>query len=241
MESMASRMPDFTGSLVDAGRYELVQLLGAGACGVVYRAFDLQAPPARGGAPVERAIKIIKKAGPLMSDTLRQRREIALHRQVSDHPNVLTTHDAFEDGRFYYLVMDYCPGGDLFKMICEAHAFDRNDDLVRQIFVQILDAVKACHKRHVFHRDLKPENILCSADGSEVYIADFGLATNRQLSYTFGCGSSHYMSPGESAYGLRLITTAHLECLSQNVLARNSASGPTQPSTTTYGHLASSS
>jgi len=105
---------------------------------------------------------------------------------------VLTVHDAFEDGHYYYLMMDYCPGGDLFKLICEAKAFYQNDALVRKVFLQILDAVHACHARKVYHRDLKPENILCSENGSEIYIADFGLATNRRLSYTFGCGSSHF-------------------------------------------------
>lgn len=226
-KSMAAYLPDFTGSLVDAGRYELVQLLGAGACGVVYRAFDLQARPRRGGAPVECAVKIIKKAGPLKSDTARQRREIHMHRLVSDHPNVLTVHDAFEDERFYYLVMDFCSGGDLFSMIADDHAFDRNDDLVRRVFVQILDAVEACHKRHVFHRDLKPENILCSKDGSAVYLADFGLATDRRFSCTFGCGSQHSLDleciGGEFSY--RGYSTPHNDIWSLGIILANMLSG----------------
>ncbi|KAI0937596.1 hypothetical protein AcV7_003589 [Taiwanofungus camphoratus] len=196
MVSVAYTMPNLAGQVIDDGRYELVELLGAGAYGVVYRAIDHQAPSSSSNTtPVQRAVKIIRKAGPLKSDTTRQRREISLHRHVSKHRNVVTLHDAFEDSTFYYLVMDYCPGGDLFGYICESGMFYRNDELVRKVFLQILDAVHSCHETKVYHRDLKPENILCNADCSEVYISDFGLATDRQLSYTFGCGSSYYMSP----------------------------------------------
>ncbi|KAH9940699.1 kinase-like protein [Amylocystis lapponica] len=195
MTSIASSMPDFTGSIIDDGRYELVQLLGAGAYGVVYRAHDLHVQSSSSSPPLDRAIKILHKAGPMKTDTTPQRREISLHRLVSEHPNVVTLHDAFEDNIYYYLVMDFCPGGDLFTQICETGKFVRSDEMIRKIFLQLIDAVHACHLKNVFHRDLKPENILCSADGSTIYLSDFGLATNRKVSYTFGCGSSYYMSP----------------------------------------------
>ena len=116
---------------------------------------------------------------------------------MSDHPNVVRMHEAFEDKDYVYMVLDYCPGGDLFGKICEEKIYYRNDDLVKKVFLQLLEAVHACHRKRIFHRDLKPENILVNEDGSEVYISDFGLATTNQVSETFGCGSSYYMSPGK--------------------------------------------
>ncbi|CCM00805.1 uncharacterized protein FIBRA_02847 [Fibroporia radiculosa] len=192
MASMASRIPDLRGMAIDDGRYKLTQLLGAGASGAVYRATDFLAETADAA---QRAIKVLPKTNASKDVIIRQHREAFLHQRVSDHPNVLSLHDAFEDEDFIFLVMDYCPGGDLFHFICEENAYFLNDELVRSVFVQILDAVHACHAQGVYHRDLKPENILCSADGSEIYIADFGLATDAEESYTFGCGSLQYMSP----------------------------------------------
>ena len=147
-------------------------------------------------APAESDVKVIKKAGPLRSQTWHQRQEITLHQLVSSIPNVLTLHATAEDEAYFYLVMDYHES-DLFQVLaCDEHPYIGKDELVRSVFVQILDAVHACHRRKVFHRDLKPENILCNADGSEVCIADFGLGTQQLFSYAFGCGTSAYMSPG---------------------------------------------
>lgn len=98
---------------------------------------------------------------------------------------------------FAYIVMDYCPGGDLFSRISDDQMFFRNDELSKAVFLKIIDAMAHCHEKRVFHRDLKPENILCSEDCSQVYVADFGLCTAGQISTTFGCGSAPYMSPGE--------------------------------------------
>jgi len=152
-------------------------------------------------------VKIIQKAGPLNSQTRRQREEIHLHQLVSDVPHVLTLHDTFEDTQFFYLVVEHL-AGDLFQILSRDELpYAGNDELVRSVFVQILDAIYACHERKVFHRDLKPENILCNADGSEVYIADFGLATRQALSYTFGCGTPAPLSQSASQRGASVTPT----------------------------------
>ena len=111
-------------------------------------------------------------------------------------------HHAFEDTMFVYIVLDYCPGGDLFARIADDSMFFRKDEMTKSVFLKILDGVAHCHQKRVFHRDLKPENILCSEDGSQVYVSDFGLCTAGLVSQTFGCGSSPYMSPGEYYGGL---------------------------------------
>jgi serine/threonine protein kinase len=60
------------------------------------------------------------------------------------------------------------------------------DELIRNVFLQIVDALSYCHSMGIFHRDLKPENILVTRDGEKVCIADFGLATSERVSTDFG-------------------------------------------------------
>ena len=241
MSRTAAQIPDFTGRVIDNGRYKLVSVLGAGAYGVVYRALDLSSA----GSPVERAVKILDKRNLSDAAARRVRREIVLHHVVSEHPNVVTMHLAFEDAMFVYLVLDYCPGGDLFARIADDKCFFRNDELSKAVFLKILDGVAHCHQQRVFHRDLKPENILCSEDGSQVYVSDFGLCTAGLVSQTFGCGSSPYMSPGMSL--CRPLQTPSLADQSasrsapQSVSARRWASCPTPTERTTSGLWASSS
>lgn len=92
--------------------------------------------------------------------------------------------------------MDYCAGFDLFVQIRENRRYHRNTALVKQAYLQILDAVEYCHAKKIFHRDLKPENILLDASAENLFLADFGLATQSGISNDFNLGSSHYMSPG---------------------------------------------
>ncbi len=195
--SAASTMPNYTGCIVD-GRYELVRILGSGTYGVVYHAVDTRPSPGPTGNNASRAVKMIRKAGRKPSELAAARREIALHRLVSDHPSIITVHDAYEDDDYFYIVMDLCRGGDLFEPICKRVYVD-NDALLRKAFVSLIDAVEACHSSRVYHRDLKPENILVSEDRSEIYLADFGMATNRSMVEDFYCGTAAYMSPGMSS------------------------------------------
>jgi serine/threonine protein kinase len=188
MVFLNNEFPDLTGKVV-AGRYFLEELVGTGGFGVVHRAID--------GDCREYAVKCLRRvANPNSRDAIRQIREMALHRMVSSHPNIVTIHEVVEDDQFVYVVMDFCPGGDLFEAIIEQDVFYCRDDLIKSVFVQIVDAVHSCHERGIAHRDLKPENILCNEDYSRVYLADFGLSSRDFYSEEFCCGSSFYMSPG---------------------------------------------
>ncbi|KAI8995352.1 kinase-like domain-containing protein [Trametes punicea] len=192
MAPAASTMPDFTGCIVDE-RYQLLRLLGSGTYGVVYQAVDTH--PSADPESLYRAIKIISKVGRKKSELGAVRREIALQSIVAGHPNVVSLHDAFEDDEYFYIILDFYRGGDLFEHICEKGTYVFNDELLRKAFVSLVDALQACHDAKIYHRDLKPENILTNEDGSEVYLADFGLATNRTIVKEFGCGTTIYMSP----------------------------------------------
>lgn len=195
---MPVKLPTFSGKLIDAGRLELLQPVGAGTYGTVYLAIDHEASTSS-SIPVRRAIKVVRKAGPSKRETQRQRREITIQTLVSDVPGVLKLLEVVEDDAYFYLVSDYhdC---DLFNLIVEGVTFEGNDERIRSAFVQILDAVHGCHRKKVYHCDLKPENILCTADGKEVFIADFGMATPIARSYVRG-------------YGTHSTDRMHLQCV----------------------------
>jgi serine/threonine protein kinase len=185
------------GARIDGGRLEFVNVLGLGAYGVVYLARDRRHASSRlspddpyaGHGPLF-AVKCLNTAGLDARQRLFQHREINLHARTSVHPNVVSLVHVVAEPDCLYVILDFCPDGDLFGMITERHRYLADDALVSHVFLQLLDAVKFCHDAGVYHRDLKPENILCCKDGTEVLLADFGLATEEQVSSDFGCGVS---------------------------------------------------
>ena len=118
------------------------------------------------------------------------------HQRASAHHNVLSLLKVLDDYDCTYVIMEYCPDGDLFVNITERARYSGNDFLAKSVFLQLLDAVEYCHSQHIFHRDLKPENVLVTESGTTVKLADFGLATQDRITSDFGCGSTFYMSPG---------------------------------------------
>ncbi|KAF2814467.1 Pkinase-domain-containing protein [Mytilinidion resinicola] len=171
-----------------AGRLQLTGILGVGAYGVVYTAVDIH-------TSIPYAVKALNKLGLEPRQRKFQQREIQLHHQASAHPNVVSLVKIMDSPDCTYVVIEYCPEGDLFSNITERGKYTGNDALAKRAFLQILDAVEYCHSIGIYHRDLKPENILVTDQGHTVKLADFGLATADHLTSDFGCGSTFYMSP----------------------------------------------
>lgn len=177
---------------------QLTGILGNGAYGVVYEAVDVK-------TGVRYAVKTLSKYNadgtPLDRRQVNfQHREIRLHYRASEHQNVVSMIKIVDDPDCIYVILEYCPEGDLFFNITERGKYVGKDGLAKQVFLQILDAVEHCHKLGIFHRDLKPENILVSDHGETVKLADFGLATSSDTSEDYGCGSTFYMSPGRRTF-----------------------------------------
>ncbi|KAG2008191.1 STE/STE11 protein kinase [Coprinopsis cinerea AmutBmut pab1-1] len=196
---MSSKMPQPSsavhppvGTLIDGDSLELVEVLGVGGYGVVYRAVDARYPT----GPKSYAVKCLVTSG---HQSARQRqvhiREIALHQLASAHPGVVTLHRVVEQYNHTYIIMEYASDHDLFTQILHNCRYLGNDALIKDIFLQMLDAVEYCHSLGIYHRDLKPENILCFDDGLRVAITDFGLATTDKISDEFRTGSVYHMSP----------------------------------------------
>ena len=173
-------------------RLELISILGVGAYGVVDTAVDIS-------TNLLYAVKALNKIGLDARQLKCQQREIKLHYLASQHPNVVSLTRIMDSPQCTFVVLEFCPGGDLFSSITEKGNFVGNDFLAKSVFLQILGAVEFCHELGIYHRDLKPENILITAANNGptiVKLADFGLASTDFFTSDFGCGSTFYMSPG---------------------------------------------
>lgn len=198
------------------------RVLGSGAYGVVHLAKDVS-------TGIQYAVKALNKFMPngLPLDRrqqLFQQTEMRLHYQVSAHPNIVSLLRIMDTPDHVYVIMEYCPEGDLFSNITERGQYVGDDAAAKDAFLQILDAVSHCHRLGVYHRDLKPENILVTQGGRQVKLADFGLATTDAYATEFGCGSTFYMSPGRV---VQFLTPLH--SLTISILCRMSGSGFWKP------------
>jgi serine/threonine protein kinase len=178
--------------LLLAGSLKLTGIIGVGAYGVVYTAIDIH-------TLIPYAVKALNKIGLDSRQRRFQQREIQLHHEASHHPNVVSLNKIMDSEDCTFVIMEYCPEGDLFTSITEGGYYVGNDHLIRNAFLQILDGVDFCHSIGVYHRDLKPENILVTDGGQTLKLADFGLATKDEVTSDFGCGSTFYMSPGRTS------------------------------------------
>ncbi|KAL1943942.1 hypothetical protein VTO73DRAFT_3760 [Trametes versicolor] len=186
-------IPDLVGHSIDQGRLKLVGTIGSGSNGVIFLAEDTTS--GSGSPPTQYAVKCVVRAEKGSRRYTLQRQEIHFHQILSSHPNVVTLHRVIEDKFYVFLVLDYCPGGDLFTFLSSSRVYRGDDAFIKRLFLQIVDALEACHNAGIYHRDLKPENILISEDAQHIYLTDFGLATANAYSKTYGAGSSLYMSP----------------------------------------------
>ncbi|KAJ3523826.1 hypothetical protein NMY22_g11268 [Coprinellus aureogranulatus] len=175
------------GTLIHDNTIQLVEILGSGGYGVVFRGVDLSTKRHR-----KYAVKCMSKAKGRRSTHVR---ELNYHLQVSGHPGVVEMYGAVEDDKFTYFIMEYATSHDLFHQILNESRYLARDETIKDVFLQLVDGVQHCHELGVFHRDLKPENVMCFEGGARVAITDFGLATSDTSSCEFRTGSVYHMSP----------------------------------------------
>src|SRR5215471_16605982 len=180
-----------------ADRYEILQLLGQGGMGAVYKARDTE---------LDRivALKLIRPELARNPEMLRRfKQELILARQVT-HKNVIRIFDLGQSDGIKFITMDFVQGKDLRALLQEKGKFPPKE--AAQIMLQICRALEAAHSEHVIHRDLKPQNIMLDQRG-RVFVMDFGIARSAPLPGMTQTGAlvgtPEYMSP-EQARGEKL-------------------------------------
>ncbi|HCE42550.1 MAG TPA: hypothetical protein DET40_03265 [Lentisphaeria bacterium] len=176
------------------GPYKIIEFLGRGGAGIVYRAVDSD--------NAEVAIKVIT-ATPFVpqSEIRRFTREAETSKLLRSHPNIITVYDTGQDGQDYYISMELVPGGRTL------HDIVGNKLSVKEVLdyaVPVAQALTFAHKQGILHRDLKPANILIN-EFNQPLLADFGLAkteNSQQLTLTGNIvGTPKYMSPEQCGMG----------------------------------------
>ncbi|KAL0211916.1 hypothetical protein RCL1_005542 [Eukaryota sp. TZLM3-RCL] len=118
--------------------------------------------------------------------------EIEIQRRLR-HKNILRLYGYFHDRRRVYLILEYAPGGELYKELRHCGKFSPRR--AAGYITQLIHALKYCHRHSIIHRDIKPENILIGLDG-DLKIADFGWSTvTNSKRRTTMCGTLDYLAP----------------------------------------------
>jgi serine/threonine protein kinase/Flp pilus assembly protein TadD len=172
-----------------ANRYEIIEELGTGGMGKVYRVEDTKAKE-------EIALKLIKPEIAADKKTIdRFRNELTTARKIR-HKNICGMYDLGEDKGSYYITMEYVTGEDLKSLIRRVKQIPVGTAI--SITEQICEGLSEAHKLGVVHRDLKPSNIMIDKDGN-ARIMDFGIARSLKGKGITGAGvmigTPEYMSP----------------------------------------------
>ena len=182
-------------------RYEILEKIGTGGMGNVYKAHDRR---------LDRivAIKILKLEYNDDSNFIRKFKRESLAAASISHPNIVSIFDVgsetIDDDVVHYIVMEYIDGKTLKELINEDGRLPEKRAL--NYALQIAEALKMAHSKHIVHRDIKSQNIMVTKD-DRVKVTDFGIARvadNTTVTATNAVmGSVHYFSP-EQARGAKV-------------------------------------
>lgn len=175
---------------VALGGCKIIQLLGRGGMGAVYKAEQFK---------LRRIVALKVLAPELVGDKSYVERFMREARMVAqlEHTNVVQVHDVGEQGGYYYIIMQFIDGMSLKQLIRRKGRLSSKEAVL--IMLQVCKGLDAAHKLGIVHRDIKPANILINKQGV-VKISDFGLARSAtgdsELTKSGGTmGTPHYMSP----------------------------------------------
>ncbi len=170
--------------------YEIVKTLGEGAFGQVHLVKNKM-------TKLIRAMKVIKKIDTIVENNDQEvLNEINILKKI-DHPNVIKIFEFYITKDSYYLITEYCSGGDLFDLIKQVSLTEIQ---VAYVMYQIFSALNYCHKMKIIHRDLKPENILITKNENNFFrikICDFGTSQifKKDEKQSEIVGSVYYIAP----------------------------------------------
>ena len=177
--------------------YEILKKLGEGSYGKIYKVKnkdneEIYAMKQMDKIKIQQNLELFKNEIEIMS--------------ILNHPNICKLYEVYEDSKFFYLIIEYCEGGELLDRITkkqkEGKLYTEKEAAI--IFKQLIEAIEYIHEIGVIHRDLKPENILFSTkyENSPIKIIDFGISKNlskldpnKKIKLSSKVGTVYYMSP----------------------------------------------
>lgn len=178
-----------------AGRYEIIEELGRGGMGKVFKAYDHKISEVI-------ALKLIRPEISAQEKAIeRFKNELKFTRRIT-HRHICRMYDLGEEDFLYYITMEYVAGEDLKRFVKRAGPLNAGKAVM--IAGQICDGLAEAHRIGAIHRDLKPQNIMIDADGN-AKIMDFGIARFTEMERVTGSGvmigTPEYMSPEQAELG----------------------------------------
>lgn len=217
---------DYPGAIGRLGQYEMLQLLGRGGMGAVFKAYD----------PSLHRIVAIKLLAPHLAHNPQARKRFIREAQAAaavSHDHVVTTHAIDESAEQPAIVMQYVSGRSLQQKLDADGALELKEIL--RIGLQTAAGLAAAHAQGLVHRDVKPANILLENGVQRVKLTDFGLArTVDDYGLTASgviAGTPQYMAP-EQARGETITARADLFSLGSVMYAMCTGHSPFRASTT---------
>jgi len=188
-ETLETPKEELTRGTTFANRYEIIEELGKGGMGKVYRVEDKKIKEEIALKLIKPEIASEKKTIERFSNELKTARKIA-------HRNVCRMYDLGEEKGTHYITMEYVSGEDLKRLIRKVVQFSAG----KTIFMakQVCEGLAEAHRLGVIHRDLKPQNIMVDEEGN-ARIMDFGIARSLEAKGITRAGvmigTPEYMSP----------------------------------------------
>jgi len=169
--------------------FRVLGMIGKGSFGEVYLV-------QKKGTEIQYAMKVLHKSKitkhNLINYAMTERNVLGL----TNHPFIVKLNYAFQTPEKLFLILDYCPGGDLGEHLQREKKF--SEEKARFYIAEVLLALEDLHKRDIIFRDLKPDNIVIDTDG-HAKLTDFGLSKEGVLEHAQGagsfCGSVAYLAP----------------------------------------------
>ena len=188
-ETLRTPVKELARGTLFARRFEVIEELGKGGMGKVYRVFDKKVDE-------EVALKLIKPEIAAEREVIdRFRSELKISRKIS-HRNVSRMYDLGDEEGTYYITMEYVPGEDLKSFIHRSKQLTTGTAI--SIARQVCEGLEEAHRLAIIHRDLKPSNIMIDKEGN-AKIMDFGIARSLAGKGITGAGvmigTPEYMSP----------------------------------------------
>jgi len=191
-KTLQTPMKELTRGSTFASRYEIIEELGKGGMGSVYKVFDEKIKE-------KVALKLLKPEIASDEETIeRFSNELRFARKIS-HRSVCRMYDLSEEEGAHYITMEYVPGEDLKRLIRKVGQLSAG----KTIFIakQVCEGLAEAHRLGVVHRDLKPQNIMVDEEGNS-RIMDFGIARSLKTKGITRAGvmigTPEYMSPEQA-------------------------------------------
>jgi len=191
-ETLQATKKELTTGSTFAGRYQVIEELGKGGMGKVYKVLDREIKE-------KVALKLLNPEIAADKDTIeRFRNELKFARKIS-HKNVCRMYDLGKEEGTHYITMEYVPGEDLKSTIRRVGPLGAGKTLF--IAKQVCEGLAEAHRLGTVHRDLKPQNIMIDKEGN-ARIMDFGIARSLKAKGITGAGvmigTPEYMSPEQA-------------------------------------------